>query len=433
MIHLRFFALVLLLAACAPQSAQPTEVAVTEETIVTPPAPAITPTGIAVSTVEATALVPVTLNVWWPEPLAPIDNQDAADMLSEQISAFQAANDDVAVDFRLKKAQDVGGIMATLKAANLVAPGALPDLTLLRRSDMLSAAQAGLIMPMDERVPAAILDNLPPMVGALGRVNDRLYGLPYNVEVQHIATQPGVYAPDEWSFADILTQKIAYVFPAGRANTLSDVFLAQYRDATNTREGSTISVEADQLEALFSFYQTAVAERLIDPIVLEYILPEDYRGGLARGDIPAGVVTSTLYLKMAADPDGEALDFAALPTASGQPATVVDGWMWVLTSADAEQQAAAMRFLTWMVDTDRQGRYNQAISMLPSQRSALRQWEDPDYAAFIDMLLSNATLPLAESTGGVTARVIQSALASVISGQRTAEEAAQDVITQLPS
>jgi hypothetical protein len=33
----------------------------------------------------------------------------------------------------------------------------------------------------------------------------------------------------------------------------------------------------------------------------------------------------------------------------------------------------------------------------------------------------------------VTARVIQSALASVISGQRTAEEAAQDVITQLPT
>jgi ABC-type glycerol-3-phosphate transport system substrate-binding protein len=428
-------ALALLLAACGTQSAQqPTQIAVTEETIVTQPAPAITPTGIAVGTVEATALVPVTLNVWWPEPLAPIDNQDAADLLSEQISAFQAANDDVAVDFRLKKAQDVGGIMSTLKAANLVAPGALPDLTLLRRSDMLSAAQAGLILPMDERVPAAILDNLSPMVGALGRVNDRLYGLPYNIEVQHMAAQPGVLPLDQLSFADVLADKLGFVFPAGRANSLSDVFLAQYRDATNTRESSTISVEADQLEALFEFYSTAVAEGLIDPIVLEYIIPEDYRGGLTRGDIPAGVVTSTLFLKMMADPENDvALDFASIPTASGQPATVVDGWMWVLTSADAEQQAAAMRFLTWMVDSDRQGRYNQAISMLPSQRSALRQWEDPEYATFVDMLLSNATLPLAESTGGVTARVIQSALASVISGQRTAEEAAQDVITQLPS
>jgi hypothetical protein len=70
--------------------------------------------------------------------------------------------------------------------------------------------------------------------------------------------------------------------------------------------------------------------------------------------------------------------------------------------------------------------------MLPSQRSALRQWEDPDYATFVDMLLNSAILPLAESNSTISARVVQSALASVISGQRSADEAAQDVITQLP-
>ena len=85
-----------------------------------------------------------------------------------------------------------------------------------------------------------------------------------------------------------------------------------------------------------------------------------------------------------------------------------------------------------MLDIDRQGRYNQAISMLPSQRSALRQWENADYAAFVDTLLNNATLPLTESSSSVTARVIQSALASVISDQRTADQAVQDVISQLP-
>jgi ABC-type glycerol-3-phosphate transport system substrate-binding protein len=107
--------------------------------------------------------------------------------------------------------------------------------------------------------------------------------------------------------------------------------------------------------------------------------------------------------------------------------------MWVLTTADLEQQAVALRFVNWMLDIDRQGRYNQAISMLPSQRATLRQWETPDYATFVDMLLNNATLPLGESPGSMTARVIQSALASVISGQRSATEATQDVIAQLPN
>ncbi len=394
------------------------------------PTPAPSP-SVAPATEEPTPEGPVTLTVWWPEPLAPIDNQDAADLLSEQISAFQAANRDLTIEFRLKKAQDVGGIMSSLRAASLVAPGALPDLTLLRRSDLLTAAQASLITPIDERAETAILDNLHPRVSALGRFNDRLYGLPYNVEVQHIAYQRDLYDAERWSFANVLSRQLEFVFPAGRATSLSEVFLAQYRSATDTLDGSALSVDADQLRSLFRFYQQAVEAELIDPIVLEYIVPSDYRTGLLSGEIPAGVVTSTLFLEMIGV--GALLDFAPIPTASGTPTTVVDSWMWVVTSAEAEQQANALRFLNWMLDVERQGLYNQAIYMLPSQRSALRQWEDADYATFVDELLADATLPLSESAGSLTARVIQSALASVISGQRSAEEAAQDVIMQLPS
>src|SRR5690348_7804315 len=123
--RLRFLAAVIwMLAACTSHAVQPTDAVVTE-TIETLDAPSpAAPTSAPAATAEVTEPVSLTLNIWWPEPLAPIDNQDAADLLSEQISAFQAANRDVVVDFRLKKAQDVGGIMSTLKAASLVAPGA---------------------------------------------------------------------------------------------------------------------------------------------------------------------------------------------------------------------------------------------------------------------------------------------------------------------
>lgn len=421
-----------LACACAPQGAQPTEVLVTEEISLTPTlAPTVVaPTPVAISTEDAASPERVTLNIWWPEPLAPIDNQDAAELLSQQISAFQAANRDVTIEFRLKKSQDVGGIMSALRTASLVAPGAVPDLTLMRRSDLLAAAQSSLIVPIDEQAESAVLDNLHPMVNALGHFNERLYGLPYNIDVQHLAYQSGLYDAQNWDFADVIGDARAFVFPAGRATSLSDMFLAQYRSATETQSSTTLDVDADQLESLFQFYQRAVTANVMTPTVLEYIVPDDYRSGLQAGTLPAGVVTSTMYLEMLAE--GALLDFAPIPTANGIPTTLVDGWMWVLTSADAEQQAVALRFLNWMLDVERQGQYNAAIYMLPSQRSALRQWDDADYALFADTLLSNATLPLSESAGSLTARVIQSALASVISGQRTPEQAAQDVITQLP-
>ena len=86
----------------------------------------------------------------------------------------------------------------------------------------------------------------------------------------------------------MLTAGSGFCFPAGRANSLSDVFLAQYRDATGTRESSAINVDAEQLRTLFEFYEQAVAANLIDPIVLEYIVPADYRVGLENGDIRGG-------------------------------------------------------------------------------------------------------------------------------------------------
>ncbi len=307
---------VLSLGACASSLAQPENLAtdvidpLSPETPTSAIIPAAQPT--VLPTVQPTVAGPSVLSLWWPEPLAPVEDGDAADLLSEQISGFQTANQDVTVDFRLKKATDVGGIMSTLRAASLVAPAALPDLTLMRRSDVLAAAQAGLIQPFDERAVMPILDNLHPVVAELGRVNDRLYGLPYNVEVQHLAYQPGLYALDSWSFANVLAQKAAFVFPAGRATSLSDVFLVQYRAQTDALNSSGISIDTGELSALFQFYQQAVADGVIDPVVLEYIVPTDYRAELATGTTPAGIVTSSLYLvaacgrrdpRLCADPD----------------------------------------------------------------------------------------------------------------------------------
>jgi hypothetical protein len=47
------------------------------------------------------------------------------------------------------------------------------------------------------------------------------------------------------------------------------------------------------------------------------------------------------------------------------------------------------------------------------------------------MLLSNAALPITGSAGAPTGRLLQSALAAVISGQMSAEAAARDVVSQL--
>lgn len=428
MLRLLCFGIVWLVAACGAAETPSAQVLTPEVTEIVPTvAPTLTTTG--APTAEPTIEQPVTLNIWFPEQLAPLDNEDAADLLSEQISAFQTANANVEVSFRLKSTADAGGIMSTLRSANAVAPGAVPDLTLMRRADLIMAVQLGLIEPITEARAAAVLGNLHSGVAALGRVDERLYGLPYNVEVQHLALQVGTSEASTLSYSDILDEEIEFVFSAGRTNTLSDLFLAQYRVAAGMLDANGLTIEVDALRDTLNFYERAVNAELIAPIVLEYTTSENYAEALAQGTVNAGVVTSSQYLNLLSR-DVE-LDYAAIPTQSGEPATVVDGWAWVVTTADAERQTVALRFLNWMLDANRQSEYNRAIHMLPSQRTALRLAEDSEYAAFVDALLNRSTLPLLDSDSATAGRVIQSALASVLSGRRTAAEATQDILTQL--
>jgi len=369
------------------------------------------------------------LQIWLPEPLSPADNGAAAALWAEQIAAFEAANGDVEVRVRLKRPSDVGGILATLRTASAVAPGAMPDLTLLRRADLLSAHQYRLLQSLQNRPSAPSLDDMQPTAAGLGRIDGDLYGVPYLVDALHIAYYPAFVAPESWTFEGIFAGGVRLTLPVGRTSGRSDLLTAQYLAMSSAQT----SLDADALLALLRFYDRAVDEGLIDPLSLDYAAPSDYRARIASGEVRAGVASSTGFLALRAG--GADVQFAPLPTADGVLVTPLDGWVWVLTTTDADRQEAALRLLNWLMNSDRQARMSQTLGMLPSQRAALRLWNMPqeleNYPAFADALLAVAILP--ESLPAPTARALHTALIAVLTGERTAEQAAQDVIALVGS
>jgi ABC-type glycerol-3-phosphate transport system substrate-binding protein len=415
-----------LLAACGGQMAADnpirTELILTNTPIVLTPEVTETPAP------EPTQTGPARLVIWWPEPIAPAEDSAATAIRSEQIGAFQATQDNLLVESRLKQEQDIGGIMDTLRTASAVAPGALPDLTLIRYEDLQVAAQAGLVQPLEGRVSSAILGNLYDSALQLGQVDGQLYGLPYMLEVNHVVYRPLAVEGDAWSFNSVLAEGAPFVFPANRINGVNDVFLVQYLAAGGTlSEDGTL--DEDALRSTLEFYERAVAAGIVNSTVLDYSEPANYEADLAAGTIPFAVVTSTVYLEMIAA--GEDLNVGLIPTSSGQPMTLLDGWMWVMTTSDVDRQTSAIAYLNWMLEADRQGEYSQSVHMYPSQRRAVRNWFTDDYAIFVSRLLDNATLPVPESQNGVAARAMQNAFTAVILGARTAEEATQDALDQL--
>lgn len=412
--------------ACGSSGSQAVA-ATTEATLVltdTPP-----PTPILVDTTsEPDSNISPTLRVWWPDALEPSGNEKAALMLADYVDTFRATIPELTVELRMKKSQDSGGIFETLRTANTVAPAALPDITLLRRSDLLAAVEAGLIQPMQGQVTSAVLGDLYPAALDLSRVDGTLYGLAYALDVEHIAYRPVVLSGNFALFTDVLKDKQKFVFPAGVTEGLSDVLYLQYLSA-----GGSINdlvqgkPNADALLTVLNFYKQAVDDGIIDPSVLDYARPDDYLFQLAQGKFDAGLITSTQYLNLLAN--GQSLEAAPIPLSEGEPSTIVNGWMWVVVTKNKDQQVLALRFIEWMMEANRLAAYSQQINMLAARRAAMRLWEAGTYTDLANRLLANARLPLTDGDAGAL-RAMENALAAVIAGQRTPQEAVNDVVEQ---
>ncbi len=385
----------------------------------------------AAETAQPTALPNLTLTIWLPEPLVSADRPEAMALLNEQTNAFVEAENgqQINLDMRVKRVGgEAGSLMPTLRSASAVAPGALPDVALLRRSDLLTAQRNGLIQPLETLVPSATLGNLGATL-PLGQINGELLGLPYMVDLLHMAYRPDADIDySSWAFDAVLEREQAILLPAGSLTGLNEVTLLQYLTTSNnpTHNGRLILDDA-ALRTVLNFYERAGASGLISDNTLSYLTPNDYLAAFSAGDVDNAVLRSTTFLRLlASEPN---LQAAPIPTANGRTTALLDGWMWVLVASDSRQQDVAVRYIAHMMTPERQAAYADRILMLPSQRSALRASDlQAEQVDFYLNLLENALLP-PETEGGPLARQMQEAVVAIISGESSAE-AATAAITQ---
>jgi ABC-type glycerol-3-phosphate transport system substrate-binding protein len=429
------FGLLLVVCACSPASTA-TGITPTAELADPTPSPlAVTPTAQVLLPEQTSTQEPITtLVVWWPDRLAPVGDESVYAWINQQLDDFVESEDNLAIEFRRRRSQEVGGIMATLRSASAVAPGALPDVTLIRREDLLVAVQEGLVQPLDTLVSPMIVADLYEQARRLGTVSEQLYGMPYILEILLMVynSEAVESVQNTWSFSAMLDNQVNFSFPAARTTGVSEVFLLQYLSAGGEyTPGGPLVVNQAALEETLRFYQEARENDLIDSDVLEYTTTLDYRPLLLNNALDAGIVNSSALISLLSAND--ALRPASLPTADGTPITLLNGWVWVVVTPNAERRVVAGRFINWMMEPERQSAYVEQLSMLPSLREAMRQ---RPYAGtspeLLDSLLNNALLPFSDTIGSVTLRAMQNALLAVLSGGSTAPEAAQAAIEQIP-
>jgi ABC-type glycerol-3-phosphate transport system substrate-binding protein len=415
------------LVSCQPQT-EPLAAPLPQSTVAA--IPTVNPTPL---TPEATPEVQTQFVVWVPDALIPAEANDSFVALQDLVNTFASTRADIQqVEIRLKRAEGLGGMLETLLAAQSAAPNALPTVAMLRRADVAAAVEANLLSPLDDQIPSAVLSDLYPTILELGRIDNNLYGIAYGILVQHMAYRSVVLGGNFSRFEDVLADQQGFVFPAGGTDVVNEVFLLQYIAAGGTlTELLNGRINLTALRTVLRFYEDAVAQEVVSPVVTGYARSEDYLPALLAGELNAAVVSSTQYLQLAAtNQDWRA---APIPLSQGEPLTVVDGWMWVVVARDSDALEAAHAFIAWMLDAARQATFTEQIGTLPSRRAALRSWPDQTYADFVNSLLLNARLPLVAADSNNALRALQNALTMVLLGQRTADEAANDALEFIAS
>ena len=386
---------------------------------------------------EAEISVAPLLKVWLPAPLISDESGDAYQLLSEHTTEFSASNN-IDATYRIKDVGKLGGIVASIRAGKEVAPEALPDVALIRRRDFGAALASEYLQSLESLFSSSLLNDLDDGV-EFGQIplesGLSLYGLPYFFDLLHsVYTQPGAAARNWLSFDDMLSDEVAFLFPAARANGLNQTFYLQYLAAGGmTPDDGVMTINEDALLTVLEFYDVFEQRGLITADVLTYQSPAayaaDFANQLERPQL--AIFNASEYLAMI---DQRAINVVAgeIPTAGGNGSSILNGWLWVIVTPDRGRQALAARFLEWMMEPAFHAEFSRALYHLPSQPAILDQSLPPAAdSQFFAELLQSAALPLPEGEGGTAPRLMQEALAHVLHGDLSAAEATRQVVEQL--
>lgn len=389
-----------------------------------------------ISAQDEAEAAPQPLTVWLPAPLIADESGRAFQLLSDHAASFASGNE-IAVEFRIKAAEGVGGIMSTIRAGKDVAPSALPDLTLIPRRDFTPAQAREYLQSLETLFSASLLKDLAgsltfgqiPHEGAMA-----LFGLPYLFDMLIGAhTLPLVRAGERISFADVLANEAVFLFPAARANGLNQTFYHQYLAAGGAGPSeSVMTIDEAALLRVLQFYESLLMSGLVSPDTLSYPAPTAYLNALMSEDARPRIAILKVSDYLDLIEQAATLVASEIPTADANGSAILDGWLWVMVKPDRNRQTMAARLLEWLLEPAFHAELANALHHLPSQPAIL----DGSLPAAADsellaQLLLEAALPLPEGEGGAAPRLMQEALVDLLHGEASAAEASGQALGKL--
>ena len=329
---------------------------------------------------------PTILRLWLPPQFDPTQDSQASRLLQKQLDAFVGQHPGVRIEVRIKALDGPGGLLDALSAANAAAPLALPDLILLPRAHLETAALKGLLTPFDELSTSLNDDDWYDYAKQLARLQDSTFGLPLAGDGQVMLYRPAevIEPPKDWP--SLLELTSPFIFPAADEQTLFTLqqYLATGAPIQDADGRPTLDPAA--LTRVLDFFAGASAAGIMPFWLTQFTTADQAWEAYNEQSESLVAVPVSRYLQ---ELPGDSIA-APIPTQDGKPFTLVDGWVWALSNPQPDRHELSVALAEFLTSSDFLAEWSIAAGYLPPRRSALASWPNQSLRNLAENIIDSA-------------------------------------------
>jgi len=348
--------LLILLTGCAslaPLLSPPTPAPVSQATSTPRPLPSATPTAQPVNTARI-------LRIWLPPRFDPNADTESAKLLKQRLAAFEASHRGLKIEVRIKAEVGETGLLNSLSVTSNAAPSALPDLIVLSRPDLETAALKGLLHPVDGLSTILNDPNWYEYARELGRVQNIGYGLPFAGNALVFIHRPAVEV-NSWD--GILASKENLLFPVSDPQAMVPLSIYISAGGKLINEQGLPTLEDAPLTQTLTLIQKGFEAKTFPLFMIDFKADEEAFQAYHDGHANMVIGWAVHELRTAED------IIEPIPGLGTPPLSLANGWAWALAGSAPENQQVATELAEYLIADEFVSAWLPGTGYLPARLS----------------------------------------------------------------
>jgi len=347
-----------------------------------------TPTPDVPLEVEETPPPITSLTVWVPPEMDPQLDSEASTLFTDRLSAFSDANGGIEINVRVKAASGVGGLLDSLTASSAAAPDSLPDLIVLSRQDLETAALKSLIFSMDGMTEIPDDADWYDFTREMALIQGSTFGLPFAADALALVYRPENIPELPTNWPALFEAELVLAFPVEQDQSLFPMTMYLAEGGVLQDAQRRPMLELSPLTEVFRLLDQGVQAGTFPEWLNQYQTSGQVWTAFRDGQVDLAVTWVSNYLE---ETPADAMLASLFPGTEGV-VSMGTGMSWALATPEEYRHPLAVALAEFLVQPEYLAEWTQAAGYLPPRPSSLEGWRNQGIRTTISQIAQTTVL-----------------------------------------